>query len=359
MNSWIRSLWYRKGPLAWLIWFFLLPVAGFYSLVVRSISLLYDLGWARTKSLPRPVISVGNLTVGGTGKTPTALWLAEELSRRRYKVGILSRGYKRKGKGIRILNPSPTAVIEDSVESRDAGDEPVMIATLHGRIVGVGPNRYEAGMRLLHQAEVDVFILDDGFQHRRLRRDLDVVLLGADWNGWLIPAGPFREPRSVLSRANVYLVTGAQEKWQAFLRSYSKDDIFFGALRAKDLMTLENNQWKEHPLSILDRKKIVTVSAICSTHSFYEIIREWEGEIVQTLEFPDHHDYSTRDWQRINRVARHADLIVTTEKDMVKLLRFPFSREKLLALRVEMAVEKGGSLIGRVEKVVEAKKAVL
>ena len=118
---------------------------------------------------------------------------------------------------------------------------------------------------------------------------------------------------------------------------------------------MEGEQWKEYPLSLLYRSKILAVSAIANPTPFYRMIHDWEGEIVDTMEFPDHHLYSARDWQRINRAARNADLIVTTEKDILKLVRFPFAKEKLLALRVEMVLQNGSSLVRAVEDAIQAK----
>lgn len=313
-----------------------------------------------TKSLPCAVVSVGNLTVGGTGKTPTTLWLGQELNRRGHRVVILSRGYKRTGKGATVLEPgfSKPVSLGQGEDPLEAGDEPAMMAGVFGQTVGVGRKRHEVGNRLLREAEVDVFLLDDGFQHRQLRRDLDLLLLGLDWNGWLVPAGPFREPRSALCRADRYLITGAREKWGSILTNYKKQSaIFHGSLQPKALLTLEGNQWKEYPLGLLDRKKILTVSAIANPTLFFSMIRDWEGEIVDTIGFPDHHSYSARDWQRINRAARNADFIVTTEKDILKLVRFPFASEKLLALRVEMVVENGNSLIQAIDDVIRRKRA--
>jgi tetraacyldisaccharide 4'-kinase len=354
-ESWMRRIWDRKGFLGRLLWLLFLPLSFFYSLAVRIIGFLYFLGGIKRQSLPRPVISVGNLTVGGTGKTPTTLWLAEELGRRGYKVAILSRGYKGKGTGIRVLGSNSALSTEEKEGPGDAGDEPVMMARIYGQRVGVGLKRYEAGERLLQDGEVDVFLLDDGFQHRQLNREIDLLLLGADCTGWLLPAGPFREPRGALRRAQLYLITGGREKWESFLRRYPKERIYFGSLEAKGLFTLDGTRWEERPLSMLDRRKIVTVSAISNPVSFYRIISDWEGEIIASLEFPDHHNYSIQDWKRINREARQAELIVTTEKDIVKLTQFPFPREKLLALRVGMVVENGSSLIQAVEEVLKIK----
>jgi tetraacyldisaccharide 4'-kinase len=330
-----------------------LPLSFLYFLGIQVLNLLYSLGWLPVKSLPRAVVSVGNLTVGGTGKTPTTLWLAQELGRRGYRVAILSRGYKRTGAGSTLLLPGFSEEIASRAE--DAGDEAIMLARIFGQKVGVGKKRYEIGNRLLGSTEVDLFLLDDGFQHRQLRRDVDLLLLGLDWNGWLLPAGPFREPRSALGRADMYLITGAREKWESLLTHCSKDAVFFGSLQPKCLSTLEGNEWKEYPLALLDKRKIVTVCGVGNPIHFYRMIHDWEGEIVDAMEFPDHHRYSIQDWQRINRSARTADLIVTTEKDIVKLLRFPFEREKLLALRVEMVVENGSSLVRAVEDVIRAR----
>jgi tetraacyldisaccharide 4'-kinase len=358
-GSWIRRIWYRKDPLAWLLWVLLLPFEVLYSTAVRLVGFLYFSGLIRKQSLPRPVISIGNLTVGGTGKTPTTLWVAGELSRLGYRVGILSRGYKKRDQGIKILGLSRDGSRAEDADPGDAGDEPAMMAKIYGRTVGVGRDRCEVGKRLLLDADIDVFILDDGFQHRLLKRDADLVLLGTDWDGWLIPAGPFREPRSALRRAQLCLITGAEAQWKSFLGHYPEEKLFFGTLTAKGLFTFEDKQWKEHPLGLLDRRKIVAVSAISSSESFYRMIHDWEGDIVQTLEFPDHHNYSNRDWQRINRAARYAELIVTTEKDILKLVRFPFPREKLFALRVEMVVQKGSSLIEALHEVIKTRRSEL
>jgi tetraacyldisaccharide 4'-kinase len=355
-DSLARRVWERRDLLGWLLWLLLLPLSFLYFLGVRIRDLLYSLGWMPTRSLPCAVVSVGNLTVGGTGKTPTTVWLAQELGKRGYKVAILSRGYKRTGRGPMVLEPGSrkSASFGQGEDLLDAGDEPFMMGRVFGQRVGVGEKRYEVGDRMLRDARVDVFLLDDGFQHRQLRRDLDLLLLGSDWNGWLLPAGPFREPRSALHRADLYLVTGAREEWKLFLRRFQKSPtIFFGSLQPKGLLTLDGGQCKERPLGLLVRSKILTVSAIADPAPFYRMIHDWEGEIVDSIEFPDHHCYSAKDWQRINRAARNVDYILTTEKDILKLACFPFAREKLLALRVEMVVENGGSLVRAVEEAIQ------
>jgi tetraacyldisaccharide 4'-kinase len=311
------------------------------------------MGWLREKELPCVVISVGNLTVGGTGKTPTTLWLAQEIAFRGHRVAILSHGYKRKSSEPLILEPGC-----DPIENfSKAGDEPLTMAALYGQRVGVGRKRYDVATRLLQDADVDVVLLDDGFQHRRLRRDLDLLLLGKDWKGWLLPAGPFREPRTALRRADRYLITGSAGRWQAILaRTPGQTPCLHGSLRPQGLMARDDHRWVEVPLGKITGSKILAVSGIADATDFYQMIQEWGGKIVDTLEFRDHHRYSTKDWQRISRAARAVDRIITTEKDLVKLVQFPFARDRLYALRVAMVVNEGNQLIDDIEVILRAKR---
>jgi len=340
MNGrWIRRVWERRGVLGRLLWFSLLPVSCLYWLGVQTRNALYSVGWKTTQTLNEFVLSIGNLTVGGTGKTPTVVWMAQELQKRGFRIAVLSRGYNRRGSQPRVL----TANAPGDVDA--FGDEPAMMACLFGLTVAVSNPRYKGALEAMKNNVVDVFILDDGFQHRQLARDLDLVLLGSDSTGWVLPSGPFREPTKAVGRADFLLVTDSQDKWQRLLSQAEHRLVLQGALKPVALIGFESRRWKEYPLSLLARRKIVAVAAIANPEPFYRIIHDWEGEIVDVLEFRDHHNYSSQDWQRINRAARNADLIITTEKDILKLIRFPFGRERLLALRVAMAVENGDNLI--------------
>ena len=340
--------------MGWILWLLFLPFSLGYLLVVQSRNLLYSVACLRGRELPCPVVSVGNLTVGGTGKTPTTLWLAQELAGRGYRVAILSRGYKRKGSRPETLLPG----YDPSVDSLHMGDEPAVMAAIYGQRVGVGRKRDEVGDLLLGESEIDVFLLDDGFQHRRLVRNLDLLLLGEDWEGWLLPSGPFREPWGALKRAHLYLITGSREKWNAILtRRVKHPQCFYGSLEPKGLVVREDHRWEELPLAAMSGSRILAVSGIANAAPFYRMIQDWGGEIVDTVEFPDHHDYSTKDWQKISRAARRVDRVITTEKDIIKLTRFPFARDKLYALRVTMAVEEGEKLVDAVEEALWDKRS--
>jgi tetraacyldisaccharide 4'-kinase len=343
----IQRVWQRSGALGKLLWFLLLPACLAYRLTVALRNCFYSWRWARIRALGRPVISIGNLTVGGTGKTPATVWLAQRLIERGFIVGILSRGYKRKTLAPIILSfeSGICSATIDASEVLAAGDEPVMMARIYGLTVSVAKDRHQAGMKLLAQKPIDVFILDDGFQHRKLKRDFDLVLLGEDTPGWVLPCGPFRESKRSLKRAACFLITGAFQPWQKLLHANGSRPYFEATLEPQALIGFESERWKEYPLTLLYRSKIVAVAGIARPEKFYQTIHEWDGDIVETLEFPDHHPYSAADWQQINRLARNVDLIVTTEKDILKLIRFPFARGKLLALRVSMAVAQEEALL--------------
>ena len=352
-----REVWGRKGTRGKFLWAMLLPLSLLYGLGVQVRNLLFRWGWLKSMRLPRPVVSIGNLTVGGTGKTPTCLWLARELQERGWRVGILSRGYRRQERKALILRPLEgklTAFKEEDVLR--SGDEPLMMARLYGQNVGICRNRSEAAAELLRATEIDLFILDDGFQHRRLKRDVDLLLLGGETSGWMLPAGPFREPRRNLRRSDLILVTAAGSAWNELLPKDLAARSYSAALKAVSLIGFNSHQLKEYPLSWLYRSKILTVSGVADPSGLYRLIHEYDGEIVNTLEFPDHHLYTTNDWQEINRVGRLVDLIVTTEKDILKLQRFPFSRDKLMALRVAMTVENGSALVDAIVKRIDASR---
>ncbi|HWO43606.1 MAG TPA: tetraacyldisaccharide 4'-kinase, partial [Candidatus Eisenbacteria bacterium] len=254
-------------------------------------------------------------------------------------------GYKRREiERVAILSPVSNAR-SPAKAAAETGDEPGMIAALYGKTVAVARRRYEAGRALLERGSWDVFLLDDGYQHRRLERDLDLLVLGADCRGWVLPAGPFREPRSALRRAHAFLITGAEEYWARRLEAEGRGPSFRASLEAKCLIGWEAGRLKEAPLARLDRSRIVAVAGIANPDGFFNMIYDWGGDIVAALRFPDHHAFGLEDWQRIGRVSRDADLIITTEKDLLKLAGFPFAKDKLFALRVAMVVENGDRLV--------------
>lgn len=354
----VLKAWKRQGLAGRVLWALLLPWSAPYRFVVGLRNLLYDLRLLRGRRLPLPVVSVGNLTVGGTGKTPTGLWLAQNLRRRGLEAAILTRGY-----GGRRMAGRPGTISAEAARAwrsepgdalLDYGDEAVMLSVLYGQTVGVGADRYQAGVELSRGAGgTQLFVVDDGFQHRGLARDLDLLLLGTDTSGSMLPAGPFREPVRALRRADILLVTGAHDRWRAVLEGRFDDSrVFFAAVEPRGLLGRTEDGLREFPLGDLTGIRVLAVSGVAKPERFYDMVRQCEATIVETLEFPDHHPYTERDWREINRTRTQVDRIVTTEKDYVKLARFPFSTGKLLALKVSLTVDRPEALLDRITEAV-------
>jgi len=139
-------------------------------------------------------------------------------------------------------------------------------------------------------------------------------------------------------------------------REPKMSECFTGSLEPNGLLARDDNRWIEMPLATMSGSKILAVSGIANAAPFYRMIQDWGGDIVDTIEYPDHHDYSTKDWQEISRAVRHVDRVITTEKDMIKLVQFPFAKGRLYALRVNMVVEKGDELVDAVEETLRAKR---
>jgi tetraacyldisaccharide 4'-kinase len=170
----------------------------------------------------------------------------------------------------------------------------------------------------------------------------------------MLPAGPFREPKTALRRADCLLITGARDDWQGVAGKNHRQPVFYGSLQPQALVALQSHQWQEYSLGRLARRKILAVTGIADPEPFCRMIELSKGQIVEMIAFPDHHHYTAKDRRRIARAAGNVDLIVTTEKDILKLVRFSFGGKELLALRVAMIVESGAvliqSLVERIQK---------
>ncbi len=299
------------------------------------------------------VVSVGNLTVGGNAKTPFALFLASRLRGRGLKVAIVSRGWGRQpGSAARA------SLVSDGEEllmgPGEAGDEAVMMAKSWRGPVAIARRRIDA-IRLIEGrlGPLDAAVLDDAFQHQRLVRDVDLLLINAErglGNGWVLPAGPMREPPSAARRADAVILiesdhgASAADHTRVPLPSSlsAHPQLLRATLRPCALVAPAGPAgWSEAPAALTGRP-VLAVSGIADARGFYRMLRELDADLVGVLDYPDHHVYTPRDWQNIVAAARAADAVtVTTEKDLVKLERFPFERDSLYALRVEIAMEPG------------------
>ena len=354
--------WNNRGPWGAALRLGLAPAAVVYGVAARGRNFLYDRGWLRAERAGAPVVSVGNLTVGGTGKTPVVIWLAGELERLGFRVAVLSRGYGRLGRGVRVVAEGGRCLL--NVE--EAGDEPTLVARRVNATVIVGERRARAAEAATTRG-ANLLLLDDGFQHRALARDFDLLLLDRDRqlaSGWTLPAGPLREPGSGARRASALALvereTGlpaARQDGALVPAIPSGKPAFQMTLRPQALVVPDGRVWREEPLRNLAGQRLLAVSGIADAPSFYAMLRGWEGRMVGTLEFGDHHRYDRADWRTIVTAARGTDLIVTTEKDLVKLEQFPFSHGSIAALRLGIEVENAAGLLGAVSAAIDAARS--
>jgi tetraacyldisaccharide 4'-kinase len=337
----IERLWQRDLPVHLLpAWIGLAAMAGFYRIGVSARHLYW-----RTMKRRSPVltVSVGNLTVGGTGKTPFTLFLASRLQSHGLRVGIVSRGYGRARSKARAELVADGGQLKISPE--DAGDEPAMMAKTFTGPIAVARKRIDAIELLSKLGPLDAVILDDGFQHVRLNRDVDLLLVSNDrgfGNGWMLPAGPMREPIRAVGRADAIIVMNSSADASAIqpaqMKKLTARKILHALVRPRALISIENGVWRETPLTLVGRR-VLGVSGLADSRAFYAMLRELDADLVAVFEYPDHHAYTNADWQAMVNAMRDTDLVVTTEKDLVKLERFPFPRDSLYALRLEVTMD--------------------
>ncbi len=307
------------------------PLVPVYSGALDLKERLLERGWPRQRRLGHPVISVGSLSAGGAGKTPVVLMLAELLGARGFEVRILTRGYGRSGR-------AAERVVLDAAGNRDAarfGDEPVMLAQrLPGAAIWVGADRFRAGG--LSEAEDSsgrrvVYLLDDGFQHRKLARDVDIVLLTRqELSDSLLPTGNLREPLRAIRRADVVVLR--------------EDEGFAGAISGKAATWFVRRELRfaeEAPAP----RRAVAFCGLARPEGFFAMLAQAGVAVAAVSAFRDHHAYSATDVEGLVELAKAhgADGFVTTEKDAVKLTPPMRKRLGLLAvaeLRVRLVEEQ-------------------
>lgn len=328
----------------------LAPASWAYGAAVRLRNLAYDAGLLRARRLSCRVVCVGNLTVGGTGKTPLVLALADALVRQGAKPCILLRGYGGSAPDGAVVSDGREVLLD----WRRAGDEAVLLARrLPGVPVVVGGDRVRAGAQALARFSPDVLLLDDGFQHRRLHRDVDLVLLDAadPWGGGrLLPAGRLREPAAGLRRAHAALVTRADEAGdrEALRRAVAGWGIARMAwARHRPAALVESGRGPERPPDALRGRAVFALSGIGRPASFHRTLGALGARVVGAETFPDHHPYGEADRTAVSAAAAAsgAEWIVTTEKDLVRLEDGPGLGRPTLALRIAMELLDGADAL--------------
>jgi tetraacyldisaccharide 4'-kinase len=305
----------------------------------------YTRGWLRTKKLPAPVVSVGNLTAGGTGKTPMVACLARLWQDRGKRVAILSRGYGGQSRGVTCISDGQTIYKKPP----DVGEEPYWLArTLPGVAVYTGACRYAAGLAAWEEFKPDLFLLDDGFQHFQLYRDLDLVLLDAAspfGNGRLLPRGPLREPLTALAAAQTLILTRFDpERHQAQLAAIRRafpDKMVLTASIAPVGLTAYPGDHTEPPASLRHRA-VIAFAGLARPAVFAATLQELGADLKGFQIFPDHHPYRQEELDRLTETARTlgAEALVTTAKDWARLGERWEGGVPLLVLDVEARLEE-------------------
>ena len=306
------------------------PLSLLYGAVTRTRLSLYRRGTFHTTKLDRPVISIGNITTGGTGKTPLVEYVARTLASQGKKVCILTRGYGRKDPHLQVIVSDGYGVLASPSE---AGDEPHLLATKLTGLAAVisSADRIAAGREAIKDFGTDCFVLDDGFQHLRLARDLNVVTVDATnpWGGGrLLPHGRLRESVEGMSRADCVVITRCDhvesvDTLQAEISKLIKGrPIFESQMRLVRVTPLKNGGE-----SLAPPARVGAFCAVGNPASFFDMLRRAGYEIAVEKSFPDHHVYSQEEIDAISRAARDAgaEVLVTTAKDAVKLRALSFS----------------------------------
>ena len=316
-----------------------------YGTLQRARVFLYRKGFLKTERVESRVISIGNITAGGTGKTPAVMAIAQMAKGKGFKVAILTRGYRGKAKGIRPVSDGSKILLD----CRDAGDEPYLMAKkLSGIPVIKGNDRCLSAKFAEERFGSDLFILDDGFQHLKLHRDINILLVDATdpfGNGHILPRGILREPLESMRRADIVVLTKTDlskrntEIMNKIKRYNTTAPIFVGNYRSLGLVDMKGNIIE---VNRLKGKSLLIFSGLAN-HSSFRFILEREGAKVSgELIYPDHFDYSKKDIDEIVKKAGDmgTDMIVTTEKDIVKI---PYSdlETQIWALSIEFIIEDG------------------
>lgn len=321
----------RNDPLSFLVKGFLFLFASFFRLLVGVRDFFWRKGFLKARKIPVTIISVGNITVGGTGKTPFVKWLVRALHSRGKKIAVLTRGYQKMGEDLS----------DEVLELRHAlPDVPVWM----------GKDRVKLAEKALSE-NMDLVVLDDGFQYRKLHRDLDIVLVDATnpfGNGKMLPRGILREGPASLRRADVLVLTrtdgedGKGGVLEQFLRGCAPDSpILFSAHRTRRFYDARTKE--EVPVEVLQRERLVSFCGIGNPAAFRHLLEENGLQPVESISFMDHYFYTEKDLEGIDEMAdsRDAGCLVTTEKDFERLKALDlWPATRLVVMEVELVMIK-------------------
>jgi tetraacyldisaccharide 4'-kinase len=324
-------------------------LAGGYRGLLGAREWLYGHGVLRSQTLPCPVVSIGNLTVGGTGKTPAVELAVQTLAGLGRRVAIVSRGYRRRTRGIEIVADAASIRLDPA----DAGDEPFLLARrLPGVPVVVGANRYDAARLAVERFGTTAIVLDDAFQHRTLAKNVEVVMTRArkPWgNGQLLPHGPLREPLSALSRADLIVASGAErledaEEITAAARRYAPG-VPVATARYVPVECWEARSLQPRPPEDLAGLRLVAFAGLASPDGFARTLEALGVDVAHFATFVDHHWYSAAELAALDAraAALGAEGLVTTEKDWVRIRDVARPRRPIHVVSVRLELLTGAA----------------
>jgi len=325
-------------PIRILLW----PLSQIYGVVARLRIVLYEKGVLKRRRLKAPVISIGNLTVGGTGKTPMVLYLAKKFLADGKRVGILSRGYG---------------------GSSGTSDEIELLKQRLGNHVkfGVGADRYEQGSRMESAAPVDIFLLDDGFQHVQLARDVDILMMDGSrklQKEWLLPSGTLREPISAFGRADILVVTRTFDVSR--VTTPHDDAVFYAQTK---LLGFRNLGAKETFLALaqLANHSFFAFCGLGNPRAFYSDLTRWNLKVEGTMSFRDHHRYGDQDAAQILSAVRgaRATALVTTEKDEQNLQGVDFGELPVYVAVIETVLSSEREFHALLERLLQERRGAV
>ncbi|SCB97262.1 tetraacyldisaccharide 4'-kinase [Gilliamella intestini] len=300
----IEKLWYGKNRLFWLF----IPFSLLYGLIAIFRRFLYQVGILKSWRSPVPIIVIGNLSVGGNGKTPLVISLIESLKQKGLQVGVVSRGYGGKA-------DSYPLILDNTTTTEQAGDEPVLIYQRTSVPIAVSPCRSEAVQALLKQYQLDVILTDDGLQHYALVRDIEVVVIDGKrlfGNGWWMPAGPMRERESRLKLVDLIIINGDSVNNLAQKYPNKAYTMQLAPRYAVNLLTQEKK-------SLSSLQNICAIAGISHPNRFFDMLIKMQTNVIKTIPFADHQKFTL---SLLNNIANCDQILLMTEKDAVKCRQF-------------------------------------
>jgi tetraacyldisaccharide 4'-kinase len=342
----------------------LTPFSSLYGAAMKARRALYGSGRLRVHELGVPVISVGNLTLGGTGKTPLVEWIARELAQTGMRVCILTRGYGRRNAGTHTIVSNGNDVLDDAAET---GDEPLLLAEkLKGQAAVISDaDRVAAAAWALENFESEVFVLDDGFQHLRVARNLNILTIDATnpWgNGKLLPAGVLRESPAELARADCIVITRADDLTSTdalrgeIVAKAKQTPVFSSRMKLSGLRAVQGQSSVD--VEEIKASRVVAFCGLGNPESFFSLLRRSGYQLVQTQVFRDHYRYLQTDVEHLEQEARRhgAQALVTTAKDEVKLRSLKFELP-CYAADIAIEIDNESAFRALIEKTAPADKA--